>query len=118
MEGWTEGGREGGSGDDGSELPPRALKCLLNKNFFWIGAETNQGIYIRHLIGRSLRVHSERSAELPDKRFWGVSYYEKVVRSKIIISMMFSYKRVAKLQYVPVMFILNTYVVNMGNFTL
>lgn len=64
-------------------MPPRALKCLLYyKNFFRIGPETKHGIYIRHLIGRSLRVDSEHSAKLPDKGFLGVSYYEEVVRGE------------------------------------
>lgn len=64
-------------------MPPRALKCLLYyNNFFWIGPDTKHSIYIRHLIGRRLRVDSEHSAKLPDKGFLGVSYYEKVVRSE------------------------------------
>lgn len=66
-----------------SEMPRHALKCLLYyNNFFLIGLDQKYSIYIRHLIGRRLRVDSERSAKLPDKVFLCVSYYDKVVRSE------------------------------------
>lgn len=64
-------------------MPRHALKCLLYyNNFFLIGLDQKYSIYIRHLIGRRLRVDSERSAKLPDKVFLCVSYYDKVVHSE------------------------------------
>lgn len=61
----------------------RSNACFMVKTFDVIGPNTKHSFYFRHLIGRWVRVASELSAVLPDKGFWGVSYYEKLVRSQI-----------------------------------